>query len=108
MTNGQATQWFSELLLNGKDKSELEGRAKTVHDNRVDDFERLLLRGAGCEAGEGTRYAAFNALTNYTTHERSTRVTGQNGDASELRWESNLFGTSAEFAQRGVEQLVKM
>ena len=108
MTNGQATQWFSELLLNGKNKADLEGKAKTIHDNRVSDFQRLLTNGAGCEAGEGTRYAAFNALTNYTTHERSTRVTGQNGDASELRWESNLFGSSADFAQRGVEQLIKM
>ena len=108
MTNGQATDWFSQLLLNGKDANELKGRAKTVHDNRISEFENLLRRGAGCEAGEGTRYAAFNALTNYTTHERATRVTGQNGDASELRWESNLFGSSADFAQRGVEQLVKM
>jgi hypothetical protein len=108
MTNGQAKDWFSGLLLNGKDYADLEGRAKTVHDNKMSDFERLLRTGEGCEAGEGTRYAAFNALTNYCTHERQTRVTGHNGTAQELRWESNLFGTSADFAQRGVQQLVNM
>lgn len=108
MSNGEATQWFNKLLLNGKDQNSLEGRAKTVHDNKMSDFERLLTRGAGCHAGEGTRYAAFNALTNYCTHERSTRVTGHNGSEQEKRWDSNLFGSSADFAQKGFNQLVNM
>ena len=107
MTNGQATQFFNDLLLNGKQLTDLTPRAKTGHDNKISDFERLLNTGAGCDAGRGTRYAAFNALTNYCTHERTTRVaTGAN--ESQIRWESNLFGSAADFASNGFNQLVNM
>jgi phage/plasmid-like protein (TIGR03299 family) len=108
MSTSQASSWFSALLLAGKPHLELEGRAKTVHENKLSDFERLLRTGAGHEAGEGTRYAAFNALTNYCTHERATRVTGAKGNQAEIRWDSNFFGSSADFAQAGFNQLVHM
>ena len=106
MSNGQASQWFESLLLAGKDKPK-EGRGLTVLTNNVNDFERLLLNGAGAESGKGTAYAAWNALTNYTTHERSTRVT-EGAKIEDLRFESNLFGTSSVLAQRGFEQLARM
>lgn len=108
MSKGQAINWFSKLYLTGDEREKLNGRAKTVHDNRLDVFEYLLSNGAGHEAGENTRYAAFNAVTNYCTHQRATRVTGQNGSEQEIRWESNLFGSSADFAQKAVNQLVTM
>ena len=107
MTNGQATQWFSDLLLKGKDVKDLTTRAKSGIDNKVSDFERLLRTGAGCHAGENTRYSAFNALTNYCTHERTTRVSNGSNEHN-VRWESNLFGSSADFAATGFHQLANM
>jgi len=107
MSKKSASKWFSDLLLSGKDLADMEGRAKTVHDNKLSDFERILRTGAGYEAGENTAYAAFNALTNYCTHERATR-SSENTDENEARWDSNLFGSAASFAQSGFDRLVKM
>ena len=107
MDSGQAKQWFNNLLLGNKDIKELTPRAKSGHDNKVSDFERLLNSGKGYEAGRNTRYAAFNALTNYCTHERTTRVSNGSNEAN-VRWESNIFGSSADFAATGFNQLVNM
>lgn len=107
MTNGQASQWFQSLILGNKEIKDLTPRAKSGLDNKVSDFERLLTGGAGYEAGHNTRYAAFNALTNYCTHERTTRVSS-NSNESDVRWESNTFGSSADFAISGFNQLVNM
>lgn len=107
MTDGQAREWFNNLLLKGQSKDDLSQKAKTLNENKLSDFERLLHYGKGCEAGKGTRYAAFNALTNYCTHERSTR-THSDQEESVQRWESNLFGSGADFAQTGFNQLVHM
>lgn len=107
MSKRAAKKWFSDLLLNGRDMADLKGRAETTHQNKLSDFERLLRNGAGHEAGENTAYAAFNALTNYCTHERTTRVSS-GADETETRWQSNLFGSAADFAQKGFAQLVNL
>lgn len=53
----------------------------------------------------GTRWAALNAVTEYTSHEaRTRRVDGAN--LSELRFMSNINGTSAKVANRALNLLI--
>jgi hypothetical protein len=102
MNNGEASAWFQALITPKKDISE---NMKTRISNETDEFNRLLLKGAGAEYASGTRYAAWNALTNYTTHAKPTRI-HEGKNESEVRYLSNLDGWAAQLAFAGFQQLL--
>lgn len=109
MNDGEASTWFKTLLLekSGKNKNELAQTGKTRLQTQVNEFERLLQEGNGAEYGQGTRYSAWNALTNYATHSMNTKVhKGRNED--ELRFLSNLDGVSAQLSTTGFQKLLTM
>ncbi len=103
MDSGQASRWFTDLLLKGQSIDDLSKRAATNLHNNVDEFDRLLHKGAGCEAGEGTRYAAFNALTNYCTH---SHAPANAPTESTAQWRSTTFGAMSVLSGAGFDQLV--
>jgi hypothetical protein len=78
------------------------GRARNAHATLRELFET----GPGTEIRgvAGTRWAALNAVTDYTTHHRATRVAQGEGAAAK-RLESVWFGSGDTLNQRAVELL---
>lgn len=93
--NDKEYRYFGEQLIPSESTA-----AKNVRDNL---FERWLLQP---DEVQGTRWAAFNAVTEYTTHDSRTRVTA-NGNASraENMFTSNLTGTGSKLANKALELL---
>lgn len=64
----------------------------------VDDMVRMFDYGRGAELSRGTMWGAFNAVTEYMTHER--------GRGADSRQNSNWFGDGAKLADRALEVAV--
>lgn len=87
------------LFPNGKD-GEVSARAVTNRDALMELFES----GKGQEMVRGTKWAAMNAVTEFTTWHRGTRVTG-GAEANiknerEARLNSVWFGSGAQMQQK--------
>jgi len=88
-------RYFLELVPdNGKAK------VNTRTENIREDLVGLFHNGKGNRiAGvRGSWWAAFNAVTEWTDHHRSTR--GEEGDKAESRLASNWFGSGAQMKGR--------
>jgi phage/plasmid-like protein (TIGR03299 family) len=85
MSPKQASDAFNELL------GIREGvESSTRAENQAAELNRLFITGAGNQGL--TRWDAFNAVTEYVDHGRSTRVAdGRSG--AEVRFESVLMGS---------------
>lgn len=89
---------FSEHLFpaEGKPSTRLEG----IRQNVVDLYDN----GTGIYDIRGTRWAAFNAVTEYADHARTTRRTGGNS-VEDSRLASAWFGSGADLKQRAYDYL---
>jgi len=78
-----------------------EGKSMTRAENQQGQLLELFERGRGQDIPgvRGTAWAAFNAVTEYTNYERSTRG-GQSN-----RFESALFGSGAKMVDQAVKLL---
>lgn len=97
----RAVNWFRSLFDEPNSK-----RAETTLDNQTAIFIDLLDhgRGSSIKGVKGTYYGAFQALTEYITHHRSTRV-HQDREEGEVRFEAIHFGSGNELAQKGLISL---
>jgi len=88
---------------------EEDGRSKSLIEGQHENLTALFESGRGQEiAGvRGTGWAALNALTEYTTHERTTRG-ANDGIRAERRFEANMMGSGASFTQGGIRLLGSM
>ena len=91
--NDREYRYFGEQLITSESTA-----AKNVRDNL---FERWLLQP---DEVQGTRWAAFNSVTEYTTHDSRTRVTS-NASRAENMFTSNLTGTGSKLANKALELL---
>ena len=66
---------------------------------------QLFHEGMGNEAVANTRWAAFNAVTEWASHERST-VTFKGQDENEVRMKSLMFGSAGNLIQQAYNALV--
>jgi phage/plasmid-like protein (TIGR03299 family) len=91
-----------------------EGKS-TRAANKREEMTRLLFNGRGQKielpGGKGltvadTLYGARNCIVEYCNYKRQTR--GANGDAQERRFESSIWGQSAEFVAKADEVLLEM
>lgn len=70
-----------------------------VKVQNVDDMLRMFEYGRGAELSRGTMWGAFNAVTEYMTHER--------GRGDDSRQNSNWFGGGAKLADRALDLAVQ-
>lgn len=96
-------QWstFLDDMIGADDTG--KGRRASIRDDLTDLFETDPRR-EGLPAIAGTRYAALNAVTAYTSHARATRAVGGRS-AEEARLGSLWYGDSAAMQSRAMELL---
>jgi len=86
------------LLLGIREEAEISTRTQ----NQAKELNRLFSAGTG-NLGR-TRWDAFNAVTEYVDHGRSSRVT-EGRDESEVRFESVLMGSGDALKARAFDLL---
>lgn len=101
MNQDDAVKWFRSLFPKPNSR-----RSETLLENKVAVFIDCLLHGRGSNIPgvRGTSYGAFQALTEYINHHRSTRVTAGR-DEDEVRFEGIHFGAGNTLTQRGLTSL---
>ncbi len=99
LTTKQVTpQLFDTYLKSmGFDPQAEGGRAKGTAETLTRLFETG--KGADMEGSAGTVWGAYNAVTNFLSHERATRVTNGFGSEKEARLNSLWFGASQKLNQ---------
>ncbi len=90
---GQASDYFKGLV--GDPQSFKEGAARTRRTNILNDLRILNHSGRGIAAVKGTVWAAYNAVAEYTDHQRSTRGKDEKR-RQENRLASQWFGSGAD------------
>lgn len=104
LANGMAATSFtldqmvalSKELMPAREDAKVSTRA----DNSREELVALFTSGKG-NAGK-TLWDAYNAVTEYSDHHRSTRVVeGRNSE--EVRLQSNWFGSGFAFKQKGLD-----
>lgn len=97
------TAKFDEFLgLVGIDTEAKGGKKESTYTDIVDAFENAP--GSKLLTAKGTLWGALNAITNYTTHTRPTRVTKTSGFKSEAeaRLNSVWFGSGASLNEKAL------
>ncbi len=98
------TAKFDEFLgLVGVDTEAKGGKKASTYTDIVDAFENAP--GSKLVTAKGTLWGALNAITNYTSHTRPTRVTKSSGFQSEgeARLNSVWFGSGAAMNERALK-----
>lgn len=90
------------------DIKEASKKAITTRTNKINAVLELVENGAGANivGVRGTAYGLFQALTEWSDHERSIKVT-QNRDRKEVLFENAFWGTGAQFKQDCFDALLK-
>jgi phage/plasmid-like protein (TIGR03299 family) len=107
--NADATNHFVNALYPVPAKKESK-RSESIRTNQISSLIDLLYNGKGVNdiAGiKGTGWHAFNALTEFVNHERTTRVK-EGRDEAEVRFEAINFGSGNDLMQRGLNLLLDM
>lgn len=102
MNQDEAINWFRSLF-----PKPTSDTSQTRLNNKITVFIDCLRNGRGSNIPgvRGTSYGAFQALTEYINHHRSTRVAqGRNED--EVRFTGIHFGSGNTLTQRGLNSLV--
>jgi phage/plasmid-like protein (TIGR03299 family) len=99
MSKEETIKWFRELFPKPK-----SNRSEVLLENQtllfMDSYESL-------EQGvKGTRYGAFQALTDYINNHRTVKIHNER-DEDEVRFQSIHFGSANTLAQKAMEKLVK-
>lgn len=98
MSKDDAVRIF-ERLLDIRPKQAVSTRA----ENQLKEMTRLFSKGLGNEGG--TRWDAFNAITEYVDHSRVSRVS-EGRSEGEVRFESVLMGSGDALKAKAFDLLV--
>ncbi len=101
MSKQEAVNWFRSLFPKPKSP-----RAERALENQVIAFIEAYDETCNVPGVRGTRYGAFQALTQYVNHHRTVKV-HNNRDEDEVRFQSIHFGTANTLAQKGLNSLTK-
>ena len=106
--DSDATNHFVNAMYPVPTKTESK-RSESIRVNQIASLIDLLFRGRGVDQPgvKGTGWHAFNALTEFVNHERTTRVK-DGRDEAEVRFEAINFGSGNELMQRGLGILLEM
>ena len=88
---------------------EASKKAITARKNKIEAIHKLIETGAGADiAGvRGTGYGLYQALVEWSDHERSLKVT-KNRDRKEVAFENAFWGTGADWKQDVFNNLLKL
>jgi len=88
---------------------EISKKAITVRKNKINAVLELVENGAGADIPgvKGTAYGLYQALTEWTDHEKSVKVVN-NRVREEVRFENAFWGTGAQFKEDCFKKLLKM
>lgn len=104
MNTAQLTNFVEKLIpvRNEADADKITKRGSTRADNRRAEIINLFEHGTGNHlAGvRGTRWAAYNAVTEYINYEKKVKGEETTGTGSASRMESALFGQGAKFIKQ--------
>lgn len=75
-------------------------RSLNIIDAMMKTYEETLKEGTD----GGSAYTAFNAVTRYVDHDRSTKI-GENENANMARMASSFFGSGAQLKEQAMELL---
>lgn len=100
MSRTEVLDWFQGLFPKPKSPRG-ETLLGTQTDLFLDSYDNNLEHGV-----KGTRYGAFQALTDYINKSRSVKV-HKGRDEDEVRFQSIHFGTSNVLAQKAMRNLTK-
>jgi phage/plasmid-like protein (TIGR03299 family) len=91
------------------DLKEVSKKAITVRKNKINKVLELVENGAGADIPgvKGTAYGLYQALTEWTDHEKSVKVVN-NRVREEVRFENAFWGTGAQFKEDCFKKLLKM
>ena len=94
---------FTERVLWPKPKDQEAKRSNTVHDNRLTELTALFANATTNEFGRGTRYAAYNAVTEYLDWTSPVR----GGDSPEItRYRRTLDGSKDQMKALAFHRLL--
>jgi len=106
--DSDATNHFVNCMYPVPTKTESK-RSESIRTNQITSLIDLLYTGKGVDVPglKGTGWHAFNALTEFVNHERTTRVK-EGRDEAEVRFEAINFGSGNDLMQRGLGILLDM
>jgi phage/plasmid-like protein (TIGR03299 family) len=96
-----------DMVETGTSPKAQVNRAETMRQNTISTILDLVDHGQGTDIPgvRGTAYGLFQAITEYSDHHSRTRA--GNAPEADLRFNSNLWGSSAEFKQEALGKLMK-
>jgi len=100
MTSAQARAFAHELFPSHTD--DVSGKLTGMRERVIDLFDN----GQGQFMARGTRFAAWNAVTEYADHTRTTRRGASGDDAETSRLSSAWFGSGADLKDRALKLLL--
>lgn len=106
MPERRAVDWFRNVLPAPKAESK---RSETIIDNAVETYTQLLVAGMGADfpGVRGTAYGAWNAMTEYVNHHRSTRIR-EGRDPEEVKFNTVFSGSGDQLIQKGTDSLLQL
>jgi len=106
--DADATNHFVNAMYPVPVKAESK-RSESIRTNQISSLIDLLYTGKGVDVPglKGTGWHAFNALTEFVNHKRTTRVK-EGRDEAEVRFEAINFGSGNDLMQRGLGILLNM
>ena len=104
MTKLEAEKFIEKLIPARDEDGEI--KLSKVLENQRADILNLFSNGIGIKGTDNvnTRWAAYNAVTEYVDHHRATRIVG-GANADETRMETILWNSGAGMKQRAFEML---
>ena len=113
MNTKKTESFVSEIIFPAfntkKDNEELSQKAETRRKNKIEQIISLVDSGTGTNIPgvKGTAYGLFNALTEWSDHEKTMKV-GEDRDEKEVRFENVFFGTGSKFKADCFNELIKL
>lgn len=91
------------------DIQEASKKALSTRRNKITKVLELVETGAGTDINgvKGSAYGLFQALVEWSDHDRSVKVTGRR-DRKEVKFENAMWGTGANFKQDCFDQILKL
>lgn len=101
MNDNAAVAWFKSLFPTPNSE-----RTENILNNQVNLFVDCLHNGNGSNivGVRGTCYGAFQALTEYINHHRSTRIHNDR-EEDEVRFQAVHFGSGNQLIQKGLHTI---
>jgi len=104
MRESDLSRFVNTLFPDTKKGEDGKAKASAGATKKRDRIRELARSGSGNDAVAGTRWAAFNAVTEFVTHERTSNVS-PGKTKEEVSFDSMMFGSGRQLEQRAFDLL---